>query len=155
MKNAYTIIRANEKYAEAARQILIRSITEICILDHNNDPTILNEWLANKTPENIKKWISDPNNYSNLALGRAGDTLGFSMISMKGEILLNYILPEYLFKGIGKMMLDEMETHLRKIGVNRIVVMSTITAAGFYKRNGYIESSECENEMGLLLIKYL
>jgi hypothetical protein len=28
-----------------------RSIAELCVLDHRNDPAILARWLANKTPE--------------------------------------------------------------------------------------------------------
>jgi len=37
--------------APAARQVLRRSIIELCVADHRNDPAILTKWLANKTPE--------------------------------------------------------------------------------------------------------
>jgi hypothetical protein len=44
---------AETEDALAACQVLRRSITELCISDHRNDPTILGRWLANKTPENV------------------------------------------------------------------------------------------------------
>jgi hypothetical protein len=37
--------------APAACQVLRRSIVELCAADHGDDPAILAQWLANKTPE--------------------------------------------------------------------------------------------------------
>jgi hypothetical protein len=46
--------------APAACQVLRRSISELCVADHNNDPTILTRWLSNKTPEIVASWIAHP-----------------------------------------------------------------------------------------------
>jgi hypothetical protein len=46
--------------APAACQVLRRSISELCIADHRNDPTILVRWLSNKTPEIVASWIAHP-----------------------------------------------------------------------------------------------
>ena len=35
----------------AACEVLRRSIAELFVADHGNDPEILGRWLANKTPE--------------------------------------------------------------------------------------------------------
>jgi hypothetical protein len=35
--------------APAACDVLRRSISELCVADHGNDPTILARWLSNKT----------------------------------------------------------------------------------------------------------
>ena len=40
--------------------VLRRSITELCVADHRNDPAILERWLANKTPEIVASWIGQP-----------------------------------------------------------------------------------------------
>ena len=48
--------------AAAICEVLRRSIIELCVLDHQNDPVRLAEWLANKTPENVASWIADPDN---------------------------------------------------------------------------------------------
>ena len=43
--------------ASAATGVLKRSIAELCELDHRNDPSILAQWLGNKTNENFKAWV--------------------------------------------------------------------------------------------------
>ena len=46
--------------APAACQVPRRSILELCVADHGNDPTILMRWLGDKTPENVAAWIVRP-----------------------------------------------------------------------------------------------
>jgi hypothetical protein len=48
--------------APAACQVLRRSVTELCVADHGNDPAILTRWLGNKTVENVASWIAQPAN---------------------------------------------------------------------------------------------
>jgi hypothetical protein len=40
--------------AAAACEVMRRSIAELCVADHRNDPAILERWLANKTPDIFK-----------------------------------------------------------------------------------------------------
>ena len=56
------------------------------------------------------------------------------------EIMLNYVLPEALHQGIGKGMLQALETHAIASGVEHIDVVSTIPAKAFYERNGCVSS---------------
>jgi hypothetical protein len=37
--------------APAACQVIRRSIVELCVADHRNDPEVLARWLSNKTPD--------------------------------------------------------------------------------------------------------
>jgi hypothetical protein len=46
--------------APAACQVLRRSISELCVADHGNDPAILAKWLLNKTPDIVASWIALP-----------------------------------------------------------------------------------------------
>jgi len=46
--------------AEPASLMLRRSITELCPLDHENDPALLASWLANKTQEKFRDWVGLP-----------------------------------------------------------------------------------------------
>lgn len=155
----FLILRASSEHAEEACQVLISSIKKICIPDHNNDPQKLQEWLNNKTSDNIKKWIQDTNNYSLVAVDKSRKVVGISMINKNGEILLNYLLPEFLFKGIGKQMLKEMESFAKRSGIKIIKAISTITASHFYERNGFSRNHQNqqtnENYSGILLIKFL
>jgi hypothetical protein len=52
--------------ASSACQVVGRSISELCVADHGNDPAILKQWLNNKTPENLASWITHPDIYSGL-----------------------------------------------------------------------------------------
>ncbi|WP_245223426.1 hypothetical protein [Ruegeria sp. HKCCSP346] len=38
-------------------RVLIRSITQLCVADHNNDPGHLEQWTAHKDPATIRGWF--------------------------------------------------------------------------------------------------
>ncbi len=137
------ILEAKSEHAVDACEVLIRSIKEICAPDYNNDEKILSEWLENKTPKNIREWIESPSNYSVVASTDEGNIVGFALIT-NNEVMLNYILPEYLYKGIGKLMLISLETYALEQGHTTISAKSSITAKEFYVRNGFISSGEPE-----------
>jgi hypothetical protein len=54
--------------APAACDVLRRSIAELCGADHKGDPAILERWLANKTPESVASWMTQPGNSVLLAV---------------------------------------------------------------------------------------
>ncbi len=133
----FLITKAKYIHAEDIYHVLIKSIKELCLVDHQNDPTRLEDWLHNKTPENIKIWIENsPENFL-VALNEQKKIVGVSMISHEGKILLNYLLPDYIGKGVGKLMLNEMELLVKKANIKKITAISTITALPFYKKNGF------------------
>jgi hypothetical protein len=73
--------------APAACHVLRRSISELCVVDHRNDVTILAQWLSNKTPEIIASWITQPANSMLVAVD--GDAiLGVGSVTDNGEINL-------------------------------------------------------------------
>lgn len=55
---------------------------------------LIQDWISNKTPENIFTRIN--NNYAYIAISENYTVVGFIMMSKRGEILLNYILPGYM-----------------------------------------------------------
>jgi hypothetical protein len=85
--------------APTACEVLRRSIAELCVDDHSNDPEILRQWLANKTPEIIASWIARSDNSMLVAV--EGDTiLAVGSVSDAGEITLCYVSPDARFRGI-------------------------------------------------------
>jgi L-amino acid N-acyltransferase YncA len=131
------IRKATSEDAEAACSVLVRSIKEICAPYYENDEQILAQWLENKTPANVRRWIESGRSYCVVAANVQGQVLGFA--SMSGaEIMLNYVLPEALHQGIGKSMLQALETRAIASGVDHIDVVSSIPAKAFYERNGYV-----------------
>ena len=125
--------------AGAIATLLIRSIREICGPDYDNDERILTAWCANKTPETMRREIQNPNSYWIVAVDNEV-IAGTALMTITGEIHLCYLLPEYLGRGIGKAMLNDILRHARTLGLQNVTLESTRTAREFYHRSGFIET---------------
>ena len=134
--------------AEAACEVLRRSITECCGEDHHNEPEALSVWLQNKTPENIAGWFAACENFPVVAISDE-HIVGVGLLSATGELALCYVLPEVRFKGAGKAMLRAMESHAMQTGLTEIHLDSTGTAKAFYLRNGFSPCGAPEVEFGI------
>jgi hypothetical protein len=89
--------------AAAICAVLRRSIVELCIADHQNDPGILRRWLANKTPEIVTSWIGQPGS-SVLVTVSQDRILSVGAVTDNGEITLNYVSPDARFGGVSRTM---------------------------------------------------
>ena len=116
--------------AAAAAALLRRSITELCVADHRNDPEILLPWIGNKTPKNLASWIEQPSNSALVAV-RATTLLGIGMVSDQGEITLNYVSPDARFQGVTRALLAAMEARALALGNVAVILTSTVTARRF------------------------
>jgi GNAT superfamily N-acetyltransferase len=123
--------------ALAACQVLRRSISELCVADHGNDPAILAKWLLNKTPEIVASWIGLPDDSMLVAV--EGDTiLAVGGITKAGHITLNYVSPDARFRGVSRALLAALEVRAIEQGNVRCALNSTETALKFYVANGYL-----------------
>jgi GNAT superfamily N-acetyltransferase len=120
--------------AEEACLVLKRSIAELCLLDHHGDRTILDSWLANKTPHNIRRWIRESNVF--VATGDA-QIVGVGAIDNSGEITLNYVSPDARFRGVSKALIARLEARALELGLSTVTLESTATARRFYISAGY------------------
>jgi GNAT superfamily N-acetyltransferase len=143
-----TVRPASEEDAVAACNVLRRSIRELCVADHGHDNRVLSAWLANKTPENVRAWITSPARFSVVAV--EGSTVcGFGMLQRDGEIQLCYLVPEVQHRGAGKLMLRALEEHAAGWGLTGLFLTSTVTAKRCYERNGYVQTGEPTSVYGL------
>ena len=126
--------------AEAACSVLRRSITQLCVADHRNDPAILARWLANKTPTHVRDWIAS-DQQSVLVAVEDGTVLGVGSVTTAGRIDLNYVAPEARFRGASKAMLAALEARAHRFGAAECVLESTATARRFYLSAGYAEAA--------------
>jgi hypothetical protein len=79
------------------------SITTLCSADHQGDPNILEQWLANKTPENVTQWLSNANNI-NLVAVECDAVVAAGCVTRAGAILLNYVAPAARFRGAARCL---------------------------------------------------
>ena len=135
-KPPFEIRAAQMREAAAICDVLRRSIIELCERDHQNDPARLDEWLSNKTPQNVANWIADPE--SCMFVAASGEiVLAVGCILSSGKIALNYVSPDGRFQGISRAMLRTLEQTARELGHTRVTLTSTFTARDFYLSAGY------------------
>src|SRR5215470_16846677 len=134
--------------APVACQVLRRSISELCVADHANDPTILARWLSNNTPENVASWIARPDNTVLVAVEH-GIILAVGSVTDRGEVTLNYVLPDARFKGVSRALLRALETRAAERGNARCTLTSTETARRFYEANGYVDDGRQDGKFGM------
>src|SRR5258708_4782317 len=95
--------------AAAACEGIRRSITELCVADHRNEPAILARWLANKTSEIVGSWIAQADS-SVLVAVEGARILAVGSVNDKGEVTLNYVSPDARFRGVSRTMLRALDT---------------------------------------------
>jgi GNAT superfamily N-acetyltransferase len=133
--------------APAACEVIRRSISELCRIDHLNDPVILGRWLANKTSEIVASWIVQPDN-SVLVAVESSTILAIGSVTDAGEITLNYVSPDARFRGVSRALLGALETRAQERGNRRCTLLSTETAHRFYRSAGYVEDGPTQGKFG-------
>jgi GNAT superfamily N-acetyltransferase len=132
--------------ARAACEVMRRSIAELCVADHRNDPAILQRWLSSKTPEIFESWIRPDN--SVLVAIEENSILAVGSVTNAGEITLNYVSPDARFRGVSTALLAALETRAIERGNNRCRLTSTETARRFYLARGYSEDGPAVGDFG-------
>jgi GNAT superfamily N-acetyltransferase len=134
--------------AEAACAVLRASIIELCAADHNNDPVLLERWLANKQPEIVAGWIAQPERGVLVAV--EDDTiLAVGSVGNTGEITMNYVSPHARFRGVSRALLAALEARAAERGNTVCHLHSTETAHRFYLANGYVDDGEPIRKFGM------
>ena len=133
--------------AEAACEVMRRSIAELCTADHRDDPKILAQWLANKHPDIFRGWVAQSRN-SFLVATEGGSILGVGSVTDSGEITLNYVSPDARFRGVSRALLAALERRAAERGNSACTLASTATARRFYLANGYVETGAPRGDFG-------
>jgi predicted GNAT family acetyltransferase len=132
--------------AAEACLVLRRSITELCNADHMDDPIVLEDWLRNKTPANVKSWIVRADNHVFVAT-EGSAILAVGAVTSSGEITLNYVSPDARFAGVSKALLNRLEAKTLELGNHTCTLTSTETARRFYLSAGYQQQSSFGNPL--------
>ena len=120
--------------AEEACAVVRRSIAELCHADHQGDAGTVSAWLANKTAENMRRWIAQAFVFVATEDGRI---LGVGAMTASGEITLNYVSPDARLRGVSKALMRRLEQQAAELGVATMTLQSTLTALRFYGSAGY------------------
>jgi ribosomal protein S18 acetylase RimI-like enzyme len=107
--------------------VLRRSIEVLCTADHKNDRGILDGWLRNMTPQDVRSWIENPKQRVLVAVENS-HIYGVGAASSEGEITLNYVSPDARFRGVSKALLQGLERYLFDCGNTISSLISSQTA---------------------------
>jgi len=132
--------------ASAACEVMRRSIAELCVADHGNDPAVLQQWLRNKTPEIFCSWIRPGNSLR--VVVENGEIMAVGCITDTGEITLNYVSPDVRFRGASSALLTNLESRAKEQGNEICTLESTETARRFYLARGYTERGPAGGKFG-------
>jgi GNAT superfamily N-acetyltransferase len=124
---------ARAEDADAAADVVRRSITELCGLDHQGDASTLSMWLGNKTSDNMRRWIAD---HTVLVAIEDERIAGVAALRADGQVLLNYVAPEARFRGVSKALMRAIEALASGRGLEWLILDSTATALRFYLAAG-------------------
>jgi GNAT superfamily N-acetyltransferase len=138
---------ASNADADAACEVMRRSIAELCVQDHHNDPQILKRWLANKQPEIFRSWVARTGNSVMVAV-ESDRILAVGSVTDAGDITLNYVSPDARFRGISRRLLTALEVRAGERGNTHCTLVSTATARRFYVANGYAEVGPAQGHFG-------
>ena len=72
--------RAECQDACQAADVIRRSITELCATEYRNDRRVLACWLANKTEENLRRWIDQTDRSVFVAVRDDGQLAAVGMV---------------------------------------------------------------------------
>jgi GNAT superfamily N-acetyltransferase len=142
-----TLRPARTSDADAAAALLRRSITELCVTDHQRDPATLAAWLANKTPQHFLNMIGDANSVHVVA-EENDQLLGVGAITRGGDIRLLYLLPGMQRRGIGKAIYLAMEQQAQNWGVRKLTATSNTDACAFYESMGFTATGDAVPFLG-------
>jgi N-acetylglutamate synthase-like GNAT family acetyltransferase len=131
--------------AEAALDLVRRSIVELCREDHHGDRLTLEGWLANKSLKNMTAWIN-MFDCTVVVAEKAGRLAGVGAFMGAGEVILLYVAPEDRFTGVSKVLLADIEDRARKMRLPMLRLTSSITAQRFFLERGY-EKEEDEGDL--------
>ena len=145
-----TIRPAEPQDADAAVDVLRRSISELCVADHQHDPATLAGWLANKTTRNYLDWLTSSRNFCVVA-EEHDRLLGVGMLGHKGTIHLLYLRPGAQRRGIGSAIYRAMEQQARAWGLQKLSLESTTAACAFYERMGFVRAGAAVSGSGVTL----
>jgi len=137
-------IRSNETFRRAVpsdsgdiSRVLIRSIKELCYLDHQGDAAKIADWCANKSPDHVLAWLESGAGI--WVCEDASTILGVGGLRCE-EITLLYLHPNAVGRGVGKALLSHLESAMLHSGVETAKLSATKTGLPFYLPQGWAQT---------------
>jgi GNAT superfamily N-acetyltransferase len=148
-----TIRRAKRADCAAMNEIRAASITQLCTPDHGDDPDVLSMWVNNQSAETFQQLLERPDVV--LLVGEF-DGVAVAVGGINGDkVTLNYVHPDYRFRGISKALMAGLEGELVASGITLAYLDSTATALPFYRALDWVQTGSGDPDQGYPMEKRL
>ncbi len=138
----FLIREASEDDVPGIRKAIRSSIEGLAAKDYPKE--VLDSWGTDteKTREKQKAAIRDGKELTWVAV-KDGKIVGFSAFSPQTkELRALYVAVEVARQGVGTTLLKAVEDRAKSLGLAKLTMHSSLTAAPFYQRHGYTSLAE-------------
>jgi putative acetyltransferase len=117
----------------------------LCLCAQHYSVVQLSQWTEALRPEGYAALFASR---EFLVAEQDGELLGFGVLDLS-ESLINatYISPKAVRRGVGRRLLEAMETIARQQGTTRLQLSSTLNAVPFYQSLGYLQQGAGTNRL--------
>ena len=136
------MIRVADKSDYTDMDSVFRSSVEaLCVRDYDSE--VLLDWIGEAKPERFE--LSANDGCTQYVKILKGVIACFGELNIEKQLLLSlFDSPNYAGKGIGQEMIEFLFTKASAAGIKVLKVDSSLNAANFYLRNGFVELSKCD-----------
>lgn len=136
-KETIKIRLAKPNDAKSILEVHYDAVHKIASKDY--DKKILNDWSPPVTAKRVKDYKKKSRiKIIRLVANINGKIVGFGTLTPKDcRIGAVYVSPKAKRRGVGALLLRELENIARKLHIKKLKLESSITAEKFYNKNGY------------------
>lgn len=133
MQEKFKIRRGTVEDIDNIARVYAESVRVLCQYDY--DAKIIAHWQVSTPAKSRLKVIND----GSLWMAQIENNIIGYLVAIPGEIIALFIDPDYARLGIGKALGQFGIKLALKNGCSQVILESTLTAAPFYEKLGFIE----------------
>jgi len=128
------IRNAVDQDSQTILELHIDSIRNLCSKHYSEDS--IKQWIDTRSADTYKNLSP----YRTLIVGeKNSEIVGFSLMDLEKQfVICLFVSPQHIGKQYGKSLLNRVEEIAKNNSLNELFLYSTLNAAGFYRRLGYI-----------------
>ncbi|WP_414565702.1 MULTISPECIES: GNAT family N-acetyltransferase [unclassified Anabaena] len=132
--------------------LFYNTIHEVNIRDYTKEK--IDAWAPVKM--DVEVWLNSLKSKFTYVIEKNGKIVGFGELEANGHIDKFFCHKDFQGQGIGTMILEQIESKARSLGIKRLFVEASITAKPFFANKNFLLVTEQEVELrGQKLINFV